>query len=248
MKQVLFSCIAFGFICFAAAQSTENLTLTLSPEQYGQMEQHFAQKQKERQRHADWAQFDRYAEANRNVASAPKVVFMGNSITEGWAKKRPDFFATHDFVGRGISGQTSSHMLVRFQADVIALKPKYVVILAGTNDIAQNNGTISQEHIMENIRSMCELAMAHRIKPVLCSVLPAARFSWNPTLQPAEDIKALNVAIKAYAARKRIPYVDFYSALVDDQGGLPAEYAADGVHPTAEGYAVMENILLKTLK
>ena len=236
MKQVLFSCIAFGFICFAAAQSTENLTLTLSPEQYGQMEQHFAQKQKERQRHADWAQFDRYAEA------------MGNSITEGWAKKRPDFFATHDFVGRGISGQTSSHMLVRFQADVIALKPKYVVILAGTNDIAQNNGTISQEHIMENIRSMCELAMAHRIKPVLCSVLPAARFSWNPALQPAEDIKALNVAIKAYAARKRIPYVDFYSALVDDQGGLPAEYAADGVHPTAEGYAVMENILLKTLK
>ena len=248
MKQVIFSCIAFGFVCFATAQSTENLTLTLSPEQYGQMEQHFAQKQKERQRHADWAQFDRYAEANRNVASAPKAIFMGNSITEGWAKKRPDFFATHDFVGRGISGQTSSHMLVRFQADVIALKPKYVVILAGTNDIAQNNGTISQEHIMENIRSMCELAMAHRIKPVLCSVLPAARFSWNPTLQPAEDIKALNVAIKAYAARKRIPYVDFYSALVDDQGGLPAEYAADGVHPTAEGYAVMENILLNTLK
>lgn len=248
MKQVLFSCIAFGFVCFATAQSTESLTLTLSPEQYGRMEQHFAQKQKEKQRQSDWAQFDRYAEANRNVASAPKAVFMGNSITEGWAKKRPDFFATHDFVGRGISGQTSSHMLVRFQADVIALKPKYVVILAGTNDIAQNNGTISQEHIMENIRSMCELAMAHRIKPVLCSVLPAARFSWNPALQPAEDIKALNVAIKAYAARKRIPYVDFYSALVDDQGGLPAEYAADGVHPTAEGYAVMENILLKTLK
>lgn len=248
MKQVLFSCIAFGFVCFAAAQSTESLTLTLSPEQYGRMEQHFAQKQKEKQRQSDWAQFDRYAEANRNVASAPKAIFMGNSITEGWAKKRPDFFATHDFVGRGISGQTSSHMLVRFQADVIALKPKYVVILAGTNDIAQNNGTISQEHIMENIRSMCELAMAHRIKPVLCSVLPAARFSWNPALQPAEDIKALNVAIKAYAARKRIPYVDFYSALVDDQGGLPAEYAADGVHPTVEGYAVMENILLKTLK
>ena len=195
MKQVIFSCIAFGFVCFATAQSTENLTLTLSPEQYGQMEQHFAQKQKERQRHADWAQFDRYAEANRNVASAPKAIFMGNSITEGWAKKRPDFFATHDFVGRGISGQTSSHMLVRFQADVIALKPKYVVILAGTNDIAQNNGTISQEHIMENIRYMGELAMAHRIKTVLCSVLPAARFYWNPTLQAAEDIKALNVAI-----------------------------------------------------
>ena len=184
--------------------------------------------------------------ANAEVKKA-KVVFMGNSITDIWAKKRPEFFAKYNIAGRGISGQVSSQMLVRFQEDVINLQPKVVVICCGTNDIAQNNGYITLEHIVQNIKSMCELARANKIKPIVCSVLPATGFKWRPEMKPADDIIRLNEMIKAYAKSNRIKYIDYYSALVDDRGGLPKKYTKDGVHPNMAGYAIMEEILLKHL-
>jgi len=195
----------------------------------------------------DWAKFERYQEKNTQVAVKPKAVFMGDSITDNWAKMDGDFFTANDFIGRGISGQTTSHMLVRFRRDVIDLKPKYVVILAGTNDIAKNNGEISLENILGNIVSMCELAKANRIKPVLCSVLPAVAYRWRKELRPADDIVRLNAMIRDYARKNRISYVDYHSALKDADNGLPAKYAKDGVHPNLECYKVMERIVTKYL-
>ncbi|MBR5854950.1 MAG: SGNH/GDSL hydrolase family protein [Paludibacteraceae bacterium] len=205
-----------------------------------------------------WAQYERYAAQNDSIITdeigenrkkmkRPEAVLMGNSITDNWAKFHPEFFAENNFVGRGISGQVTAQMLSRFQADVIALNPKKVIIMAGTNDIAMNNGYISHEQILQNIQSMCELAKHNRIKPILCSVLPAAAFRWRPNMTPAEDIKQLNEMIKAYAKSNRIKYIDYHSALVDEHGGLPKKYAADGVHPNMDGYAIMESILLKSL-
>ena len=196
---------------------------------------------------SDWAQHDRYAAKNDSITTRPKAVLMGNSITDAWAKKRPEFFAANNFVGRGISGQVTSQMLCRFQADVIALRPKIVIIMAGTNDIARNNGYIAHEHILQNLQSMCELAKYHHIRPILCSVLPAAGFRWRPELTPAEDIKRLNEMIKAYAKANKIKYIDYYSALADEHGGLPKKYAEDGVHPNDICYEIMEQILLKSL-
>lgn len=196
----------------------------------------------------DWAQFERYESKNEALTKRPAVVFMGNSITDCWADTVPAFFADNNFVGRGISGQVSSQMLVRFQEDVINLQPKVVVICCGTNDIAQNNGYISLEHILHNIKSMCELARVNKIKPVVCSTLPAKGFKWRPEMKPAEDIRRLNEMIKAYAKENKIPYVDYHSALVDEEGGLPVKYSKDGVHPNAQGYAVMERVILPVLK
>ena len=205
-----------------------------------------------------WAQHERYAAQNdsinadeigenRKKKKRPTAVLMGNSITDGWASKHPEFFAENNFVGRGISGQVTAQMLSRFQADVVALNPKMVIIMAGTNDIAMNNGYIAHEQILQNIQSMCELAKYNKIKPVLCSVLPAAAFKWRPNLTPAEDIKHLNEMIEAYAKANKIKYIDYYSALVDEHGGLPKKYAADGVHPNLEAYQIMEAILLENL-
>ena len=196
----------------------------------------------------DWAQFYRYEGKNDSLPYQPKVVFMGNSISDCWPDAHPEFFTSNLFLGRGISGQVSSQMLVRFQEDVINLHPKVVVILCGTNDIAENNGPITHEHILQNIKSMCELARFHRIQPIVCSALPANRFKWRPDLQPAQDIIKLNEMIKAFAKENKIPYVDYYSALVDDQGGLPAKYSKDGVHPNPDGYTVMEEVLMPILK
>ena len=193
----------------------------------------------------DWAKFDRYAEANDTVAVRPKAVFMGDSITDNWAKKDLAFFNDNNFVGRGISGQVTSQMLVRFRQDVINLHPKYVVILAGTNDIALNNGPISLENVLGNIISMCELAKLHKIKPILCSVLPAEQYRWRKELQPAEDIIKLNEMIKEYAKSQKIPYVDYHTVLRNENGGLPSEYSGDGVHPNIECYKVMEEIILQ---
>ena len=195
----------------------------------------------------DWAKFERYQEKNAQVTSRPRAVFMGDSITDNWAKKDGDFFVDNNFIGRGISGQTTSHMLVRFRRDVIDLQPKYVVILAGTNDIAKNNGEISLENILGNIISMCELARAHKIKPILCSILPAAAYRWRPAVKPAEDIVRLNAMIQRYAKNNRIPYVDYHSVLKDENNGLPEVHAADGVHPNVECYRIMEKIVLQYL-
>lgn len=196
----------------------------------------------------DWAQFYRYEGKNDSLTTRPDVVFMGNSITDCWADTVPSFFADNNFVGRGISGQVSSQMLVRFQEDVINLHPKVVVICCGTNDIAQNNGPITLEHILHNIKSMCQLARANKIKPVVCSTLPAKGFKWRPEMKPANDIIRLNEMIKAFAQENKIPYVDYHSALKDEENGLPRKYSKDGVHPNAQGYAVMESVIMPVLK
>ncbi len=205
----------------------------------------FAQQDKQH----DWAQFYRYEnDNNKAMTQHPQVVFMGNSLTDHWVEKRPEFFNEHNFVGRGISGQTSSEMLVRFQADVISLKPKAVVILAGTNDIAQNNGQISYEHIVQNIQSMCELAKVHHIKPILCSLPPSIAFFWRPGFQPADSIVALNTKLQQYARKNHIMYVDYWSELVANDRGMRPEYTIDGCHLTHEGYSVMEEIIIKALR
>ena len=195
----------------------------------------------------DWAKFNRYEQANQTVNFTPRAVFMGDSITDNWARMDADFFTYNNFVGRGISGQTTSHMLVRFRKDVLDLAPEYVVILAGTNDIALNNGLISLDNILGNIISMCELARHHNIKPILCSVLPAYQFGWRKELTPAEEIIKLNEMILAYAKKSDIPYVDYHSVLKDERNGLPEKYAKDGVHPNNTCYRLMEDIILNTL-
>lgn len=200
----------------------------------------------------DWANFGRYASENKALnAPAPgekRIVFMGNSITEGWKKADSAFFASHPYVNRGISGQTTPQMLLRFRPDVIELKPAAVVILAGINDIAENTGPITLEAIFGNIVSMVQLAQANKIKVVLCSVLPANRFPWRPAIQPADKVIALNKMLKEYAEHHKIVYIDYYTAMVDDEKGLPKKYAEDGIHPTLEGYKVMEELLRKGLK
>ena len=201
------------------------------------------------QEQKDWANFRRYKQANSEVTAKPKAVLMGDSITDGWPRANESFFTENNFIGRGISGQTTSQMLVRFRKDVIDHHPKYVAILAGTNDIALNNGFIELENILGNIISMCEIAKANKIKPVICSVIPAKRYGWRPEIKDsAEQIKKLNEMLKKYAKENKITYVDYHSAMTDAEGGLPVELAKDGVHPTPEGYKIMEDILVKYLK
>jgi lysophospholipase L1-like esterase len=203
----------------------------------------------ERQRAADsalrndWPNLNRYREANARLgapaAVEQRVVFMGNSITEGWARFFADEFPGKPYVGRGISGQTTPQMLVRFRQDVVALKPAVVVILAGTNDIAGNTGPSSVEMIEDNLASMTEIAQANHIRVVLCSVLPVFDYPWKPGIAPAQRIVALNSWIKGYAARVGATYVDFHSAMADERQGMKADLARDGVHPTEAGYKVM---------
>lgn len=196
----------------------------------------------------DWAQFGRYAEANKLVSMPAKVVFMGNSITDNWWPADSLFFKNNQYVDRGIGGQTTAEMLVRFRSDVINLKPQAVVILAGINDIAQNNGYIALENVFGNIVSMVELAEANHIRPILCSVLPAYDFPWRPGLEPAGKVIRLNEMIRGYAEEKDIPYVDYHSAMKDQRNGLPEKYSGDGVHPTLEGYKIMERLVQETIR
>ena len=196
----------------------------------------------------DWAKFNRYHDANKEVTTSPRVVFMGDSITDFWVDADPDFFTENNFLGRGISGQTTSHMLVRFRRDVIDHHPKYVVILAGTNDVAKNLGDIAPENSLGNIISMCEIARANKIKPIICSILPCNFFFWRPEVKGQEkEIIELNALLKEYAESAKIPYVDYHSAMKDDKDGLPKKYADDGCHPNKTGYEVMKEIILKYL-
>lgn len=167
------------------------------------------------------------------------VVFFGDSITEGWVRYFPALFPGRPYIGRGISGQTTQQMLARFQQDVIALKPSVVVILAGTNDIAQNAGPVSAEEIQENLRRMTELAQAEGIAVVLSSVLPVFDYPWKRGLQPAPKIIALNAWIRQHAETVGATYLDYHSAMVDARGGLPPTLAPDGVHPNEAGYRLM---------
>ncbi|MFK5971945.1 MAG: SGNH/GDSL hydrolase family protein [Flavobacteriaceae bacterium] len=195
----------------------------------------------------DWPALEHFKDANEQLASATedenRIVFMGNSITIGWINNRPEFFKGKPYVNRGISGQTTPQMLVRFRQDVINLRPKVVVILAGTNDIAGNTGPSTLRMITDNIFSMAELAKVNGIKVVLSSILPVHNYPWKPGLEPAEKIITLNQLIKTYADLNNMVYLDYFSAMVDERKGLPKKYADDEVHPTLEGYAVMEPLV-----
>lgn len=197
----------------------------------------------------DWANIGRYAQANSEMTVRPKAVFMGDSITQCWYDADPSFFNDNNFACRGISGQTTSHMLVRMRKDVVDLHPKYVVILAGTNDIAKNNGFIEVDDIYGNIVSMCEIAKANKVKPVICSVLPVKQYKWRPEVTDcAERIIRLNAMLEDYAKASRCIYVDFHSVMKDDENGLPQKWSYDGVHLNGDGYDVIEKIILDTLK
>lgn len=199
--------------------------------------------------------FEKYYAANDSVKAFTteenSVVFMGNSITEAWPILSPDFFKDHQYIGRGISGQTSYQMLFRFRREVIDLQPKVVVLLAGTNDIAQNTGYTPIDIIAENVMTMVELAQYHNIEVIICSVLPAIDFPWRRGLQPAEKIVALNNLLQDYATENGITYVDYHAAMKDKHNGLKVpEFttANDLVHPNKEGYKVMEELIQPAIK
>lgn len=193
----------------------------------------------------DWAQFNRYSQQNNGIKGNVEVVFMGDSITDIWPDHDPAFFKNNGFVGRGISGQTTSEMLVRFRQDVIGLHPKLVVILAGINDIANNNGPIELKNVFGNVVSMCELAKANGIKVAICSVLPCNEFRWRKEINPTESVKELNVMLKEYALTNKLVYIDYHSALKNDTDGLSKELSPDGCHPNNYCFSLMEEIVAK---
>jgi lysophospholipase L1-like esterase len=230
--------ILFAFAAFTAKAQQTTTT------QDDKAAQEAKQKQEaEYNFHNDWANLKKYQDDNSKLpppaVGENRIVFMGNSITEFWKGYNPNFF-TGSYVNRGISGQTTPQMLVRFREDVINLEPAVVVILAGINDIAQNTGPIKLEDTFGNIVSMIQLAQAANIKVVVSSVLPANHFPWRPAIIPTEKIIQLNQMLKDYADKNHITYLDYYSAMVDDQKGLPQSLSADGVHPNLAGYKVME--------
>jgi lysophospholipase L1-like esterase len=202
--------------------------------------------------HNDWANLERYHEDNVKIGQpAPgenRVVFIGNSITEGWGRIMPEFFTGRPFINRGISGQTTPQMLVRFRSDVVNLKPAVVVILAGINDIAGNTGPSTQDMIENNLASMVELAKAGGIRVVMSSVLPAYDFPWRQGLQPAEKVVQLNAWIRKYAETHGCGYIDYFTPMADERNGLKAEYTSDGVHPNLTGYKVMAPLAEKAIK
>lgn len=199
----------------------------------------------------DWPNLSRFREDNVKVGlPAPdekRVVFMGNSITQGWGKFWDVYFQGKPYINRGIGGQTTPQMLVRFRADVIRLRPAVVVMLCGTNDIAGNTGPSTLEMIEDNIASMAELASTNGIKVVLCSVLPAYDYPWKPGLSPAEKIPVLNDWIKNYADKMGFTYLDYFTPMADDRKGMKTEYSQDGIHPNKAGYDVMTPLVEKAI-
>jgi lysophospholipase L1-like esterase len=193
----------------------------------------------------DWPNLARYREANRTLTSAPQVVFMGDSITDAWQQERFNFFQGKPYADRGISGQTTPQMLVRFRPDVLNLKPKVVVILAGTNDIAGNTGPMTDEEIQGNLASMSELAKAHNVRVILSSITPVSAYHVRPNEPPQTDrrpmarIRAINDWMKRYAAENGHTYLDYFVAMVDENGMLKTELSGDDLHPNAEGYRIM---------
>ena len=200
----------------------------------------------------DWGNLAKYE--NENTLLSPKqvgekrIVLMGDSITEFWLTIHPEFFAGKSYIDRGISGQTTPQMLIRFRPDVINLQPDVVVILAGVNDIAGNTGPTTPEKIFGNITSMVELAKANAIKVILCSILPANDFYWRPNDKAAATIIQLNQLIKSYADKHHIPYIDYHAVMADASNGLPKEFSNDGVHPNLKGYQTMEPLLEKAIR
>lgn len=198
----------------------------------------------ERRLHEDWPFLARYRHENQRLMAAKipiELVMLGDSITEGWVDKQPDFFSQNR-VGRGIGGQTTPQMLVRFRQDVIALHPKLVHIMAGTNDIAGNSGKMSLQDSQANIISMAELAKCNGIKLLLASIPPAASLFWNPKPDDLQRIRQFNGWLRDYAAQIGATYVDYWPVLEDGRGGMKPEFTSDGVHPNEQGYAAMRPV------
>ncbi len=195
----------------------------------------------------DWPGLCRYRAANTALKTRPVAVLMGDSITDNWIKADPGFFAANNFVDRGISGQTSSQMLLRFSDDVLDLHPDVVQILAGTNDIAGNNGPLTAQDFKNNIMAMVDLARVHRIRVVIGAIPPATADWWAPDIRPSQMTQDLNVWLKTYAAKQKLLFVDYYSALAAPDGSLDQRYSNDGVHPNRDGYAVMDQLALKAI-
>ena len=189
----------------------------------------------------DWAWACRYRQANAQLTAAPRAVFIGDSITEGWIAKSPSLFASGIF-NRGIGGQTSQQVLVRFYQDVVRLKPKVVQIMVGTNDLAGNTGPTSPEQYTDTIRAMTDIALANRIMVVLGSIAPTSGFSWKPGIAPAKQIIELNRWLRDFAKTKGLVYADYHTVLADPQGAMKPAFTSDGVHPNAAGYAAMDTV------
>ena len=200
----------------------------------------------------DWFGFNRYQADNERIITSgdwPEVVFMGNSITDNWAYFHPDFFNSNNFCGRGISGQTSSQMLVRFTDGVIARHPKAVVIMAGTNDVAHNEYWVSPEQVVDNIIAMCNIAQSNGIVPIISSIPPCSEFPWRKEINnPGQTIVDINKSLKAFADANGIVYVDYHSALTDEKLGLPKTLSNDGCHPLPDTYFTMEEMVLEAIR
>ena len=201
----------------------------------------------------DWANFKRYEKSNEEVKALPqeqrKVVFMGNSITDNWANRHPDFFKENGYIGRGIGGQTTYQMVLRFYEDVVALHPKAVVINGGTNDIAQNNHVYVEERTFQNIVTMATIAKANGIKVILTSITPCEQYVWRKDITGViEKIKSLNARIKEYAKKNKFQYVDYWSAMANERGAMRDGISEEGCHPNAAGYAVMGPMVQKAIK
>ena len=248
LRTVLLTAAALGGLfapTLLAAQEPANLPETKAPAPVAAVPAKAPETDWEKQRleqlKNDWPQLARYKEADLKLAPLAagenRVVFMGDSITDAW--KIEDSFPGKPYINSGISGQTTPQMVVRFRQDVIALQPKVVVILAGTNDIAGNTGPETLEEIEGYLASMADLAAANHIRVVLCSVLPAFDYPWKPGLTPASKILAINAWMKAYTAQKGYVYVDYHASMKDQRDGLPATLSKDGVHPLPAGYAIM---------
>ena len=207
----------------------------------------------ESENNQDWPNLKRYEDENLLLGdpqeNEKRVVFMGDSITEEWSRLYPNYFEERSYINRGIGGQTTPQMLIRFKQDVVDLRPAVVVILAGTNDIAGNTGPSNVKMITDNIFSMATIATAHGIQVVLSSVLPVYRYDWSPEIvDPPSTIDAVNECLKEYAESNGSYYLDYFSEMVDDKRGLKKEYTPDGVHPNEKGYELMSSIAEKKLK
>ena len=200
----------------------------------------------------DWANLARYEDYNLKVGLPKKderrVVFMGDSITEEWSNLYPEYFTEKGYINRGIGGQTTPQMLIRFKPDVVDLKPEIVVILAGTNDIAGNTGPSNAKMITDNIFSMAEIAKAYKMKVVLSSILPVYQYDWAREIKdPPSTIQAVNDALKQYARDQGLIYLDYFSSMVDERQGLNSDYTSDGVHPNESGYILMSSLAEEVL-
>jgi len=225
---ILRSAVLALFLSSASVAQTSSPVYALAPPGHGE--------------NGDWAFLSMYRHDNAALKpDSSRVIFLGDSITQAWAQE-PFIAGSAHYVGRGISGQTALQMVVRFRADVIDLKPQLVHIMAGTNDVAGNNGPESDTEIEGAIESMVELALANRIKVVLASIPPAANFGWHPGLNPTPRIRRINAWIKSYASHTGVGYVDYWPALATESGALKSDLSMDGVHPNSQGYKAMQTL------